>query len=292
MPYGKRSLFEPAEWSYLTEKLRISSDVQAPIGRYDLPAGDLLDASSCTMYLDRLSELHDFSSRKVTASALAKRYGFLIVSPALYAMSVYNKTLGVGIADCTIRSDFVKDTWLPRLHLNRLRVSEYNKETEYGNEMEHGDRDNGDADQRQRYAWRDYVIGQVFAEHLAPIWRSVSAVASIPRTVLWENTAIYVYALYENRIRQELNGGDRLRIEEDFEYLICEAPAHLFGERHNPLARYAGAARTQRPPMSSVSTVSIGTVKAVRVRKTCCYFYQMKDKGGYCPTCPKIHCTS
>ncbi|EHS57845.1 IucA/IucC family C-terminal-domain containing protein [Paenibacillus sp. Aloe-11] len=292
MPYGKTSSFEPAEWSYLTDKLRISSDAQAPTGRYDLPAADLLDASACTIYLDRLSELHGFSSRKVTASALAKRYGFLIVSPALYAMSVYNKTLGVGIADCTIRSDFVKDTWLPRLHLNRLRVSEYNKHTEYGGETEHGDRDNGDADQHRRHAWRDYVIGQVFAEHLAPIWRSVSAVASIPRTVLWENTAIYVYALYENRIRQELNGGDRLRIEEDFKYLICEAPAYLFGERHNPLARYAGSARTQRTPMISVSTTSMDTVQAVRVRKTCCYFYQMKDKGSYCPTCPKIHGTS
>ncbi|WP_226000558.1 IucA/IucC family C-terminal-domain containing protein [Paenibacillus sp. BJ-4] len=292
MPYGKRSSFEPTEWSYLTEKLRISSDVQAPMGRYDLRAADLLDASSCTLYLDRLSELHDFSSRKVTASALAKRYGFLIVSPALYAMSVYNKTLELGIADCAIRSDFVKDTWLPRLHLSRLRVTEYG--TEYGGETEHGDRDNGDTaqHQQQRHAWRDYVIGQVFAEHLAPIWHSVSAVASIPRTVLWENTAIYVYALYENRIRQEVSGGELLRIEEDFKYLICEAPAHLFGERHNPLARYADSARTQRTPMTSVSTASMDTVQAVRVRKTCCYFYQMKDKGGYCPTCPKIHGTS
>lgn len=286
MLYGKRSSFEPAEWSYLTKKLRISGDVQVPFGRYDLPAADLLDASACAIYLDRLSELHDFSSRKVTASVLAKRYGFLIVSPALYAMSVYNKTLKVEIVDCSIRSDFVKDTWLPRLHLNRLLVTEYNKETGYSSEKEHGARGHGVAD--QRHAWRDHAIGQIFAKHLAPIWRSVSAVASIPRTVLWENTAIYVYALYENRIRQELNGGDRLQIEEDFKYLTCEAPAHLFGERQNPLARYMGSTRTQCTPMTSVSAASIDTVQAVRVRKTCCYFYQMKDKGGYCPTCPKI----
>ncbi|WP_025683595.1 IucA/IucC family C-terminal-domain containing protein [Paenibacillus maysiensis] len=278
MPYAKGSSFEPAEWSYLTGKLRISSSgEQAPIGRYDLPAVDLLDATQCAMYLDRLAGLHDFSSRKVTASVLAKRYGFLIVSPALYAMSVYNKMLEVEIADCVIQSAFVKDTWLPRLYLNRLLVTEC------------------DSGQEQRHAWRDHVIRHVFAEHLAPVWRSVSAVASIPRTVLWENTAIYVYALYENCIRQELNNGDRLRTEEDFKYLTCEAPAHLFGEQQNPLARYFGSPRTERvgiPVTPSVTAAPTAAVKAVRVRKTCCYFYQMKEKGSYCPTCPKIHCTS
>lgn len=281
MPYGKRSSFELAEWSYLTEKLRISREIQAPIGRYDLSAAGLLDASICTVYLDRLSELHDFSSRQVAASALAKRYGFLIVSPALYAMSMYNKMLDVEIADCTIRSDFAKGTWLPRLYLHRLQVAEY------GGEKEHEHK--GNSDINQRHAWRDDVIRRVFAEHLAPVWRSVAAAASISRAILWENTAIYVYALYENRIRQEMNGENRLRAEEDFKYLICEAPAHLFGERHNPLARYAGSVHAQHVPITSVSTVSNAAVKAVRVRKTCCYFYQMKQKGGYCSTCPKIH---
>ncbi|MGW8959211.1 hypothetical protein [Paenibacillus sp. NPDC055715] len=84
----------------------------------------MLNAAQCAMYLDRLAGLHNFSSRKVTASVLTKRYGFLIVSPALYAMSVYNEMLEVQIADCTIQSAFVKDTWLPRLHLNRLLVKE------------------------------------------------------------------------------------------------------------------------------------------------------------------------
>ncbi|MFK4301723.1 ferric iron reductase protein FhuF [Paenibacillus sp. RC254] len=145
MLYAKGSSFEPDEWSYLTEKLRISSrGEQAPNGRYDLPAVDLLDATQCAMYLDRLAGLHDFSARRVTASVLAKRYGFLIVSPALYAMSVYNKMLEVKIA----------------------------------------------------------------------------------------------------------------------------------------------------PVTASVTAAPTAAVKAVRVRKTCCYFYQMKEKGSYCPTCPKIHCTS
>ncbi|WP_149094080.1 IucA/IucC family C-terminal-domain containing protein [Paenibacillus terrae] len=288
MPYAKGSSFEPAEWSYLTEKLRIdSSGEQALSGRYDLPASELLDATQCAMYLDRLAGLHDFSSRKVTASVLAKRYGFLIVSPALYAMSVYNKMLKVEIADCVIQSAFVKDTWLPRLHLNRLLVTECDSGKK--------DEDGGDSGQEQRHAWRDHVIRHVFAEHLAPMWRSLSAVASIPRTILWENTAIYVYALYENRIRQELKSGDRLRTEEDFKYLTCEAPAHLFGERQNPLARYFGSPRTERaaiPVTTLVTAAPTAAVKAVRVRKTCCYFYQMKETGSYCPTCPKIHCTS
>ncbi|WP_342417667.1 IucA/IucC family C-terminal-domain containing protein [Paenibacillus sp. FSL R10-2782] len=287
MPYAKGSSFEPAEWSYLTEKLRSSSGEPAPTGRYDLPAADLLEATPCAMYLDRLAGLHDFSSRKVTASVLAKRYGFLIVSPVLHAMSVYNKMLEVGIAECTIQSAFVKDTWLPRLHLNRLLVTE----CDIGKKGEDG----GDISLEQRHAWRDHVIQHVFAEHLALVWRSVSAVASISRTVLWENTAIYVYALYENRIRQELKSEDRLRMEEDFKYLTCEAPAHLFGERQNPLARYFGSPRSERaavPVTESVSIAPTAAVKAVRVRKTCCYFYQMKEKGSYCPTCPKIHCTS
>jgi len=194
----------------------------------------------------------------VTASLFSKRYAFLLVSPGLYAMTMFNKGLDLSVGNCRVESGYRDEAWIPNLRLTEVRVTQ--------------------PASGHRCEWRDGVIQGIFAGHLAKIWRAVSAAARIPLSILWENTAVYVYALYERRIAEEADGERRFRMQEDFEYLVRDAPAVLFGEEHNPLARYY-------LPTGSVASSVAGSDKPVRIRKTCCFYY--KVGSDYCPACPK-----
>ncbi len=62
---------------------------------------------------------------------------------------------------------------------------------------------------------------------------------------------------------------EHLRIEDDFAYLVHKAPGALFGEIQNPFVPFY----TEAP--------------AVRMRKTCCFYFQVSTSGEYCTVCPK-----
>ena len=94
--------------------------------------------------------------------------------------------------------------------------------------------------------------------------------------ILWENTAIRVYSLYEKKMGEGKSEQEKLRIQKDFEYLIHEAPASLFGETENPLAKFYG-------PKTKISFSN----EPVRIRKTCCFYYKVSQNEKYCSTCPK-----
>ncbi|MEW9673067.1 (2Fe-2S)-binding protein [Ammoniphilus sp. 3BR4] len=128
-----------------------------------------------------------------------------------------------------------------------------------------------------RHVWRDQVIRNIFAGNIAKIWRSICKAADIPIAVLWENTAIYVYWLYEKRMGEGASEQQKVRIHEDFQYLLHEAPASLFGDTENPLKKY-------NSPKCTISTSD----QPVRIRKTCCFYYKVSSSENYCSTCPKV----
>jgi ferric iron reductase protein FhuF len=65
-------------------------------------------------------------------------------------------------------------------------------------------------------------------------------------------------------------------VQEDFAYLTGGAPGALFGEKRNPLAQFY-----------SPKCLIPSAAQPVRIRKTCCYYYQLSDKADYCVSCPK-----
>jgi ferric iron reductase protein FhuF len=251
------SSLEPEEVEYLTKQFRLTTNVSQD-RRCSIKAIDLLDEQRSTLYMDRLTDILQSPSRMITASQFAKRYAFLIVAPSLYAMTMYNKGLNLSIENCHVDDLDHNENWVPNIRLTDLHVTQ-------------------PSTSGKRHEWRDQVIKNIFAGNLVKIWRSISKVSNVPMSILWENTAVRVYSLYEKKVGEGGSEQERSRIQGDFQYLINEAPAVLFGETKNPLAKYY-------VPKCTISSSD----QPVRIRKTCCYYYKVSSNGEYCSTCPKI----
>lgn len=225
---------------------------------YSIPATDLLDKDKSLDYLDKVASIFEATTTVANASLFAKRYSFLIIASSLYAMSRYDKSLDYSIENCHIESIHQGQAWLPKVRLTEWQAT---RPGEGG-----------------RNEWRDQVIRNVFADNLSKAWRAVSKSASVSKSVLWENTAIYVYWLYENKFAEGADAELKARIQADYDYLRTAAPAHLFGETRNPLAKF-----------DSPKVATKASNQPIRIRKTCCFYYQASDEpNDYCPTCPKI----
>ncbi len=244
------SSFKLEELDYLTKMFSMATNASLD-RRCSIKATDLLDEAKCTVYLDWLTSILQSPSRMITASQFSKRYAFLTIAPSLYSMTVYNKGLDLAIENCCIESVYHNEVWISHLCLTELQVNEPAKE--------------------KRQEWRDEVIKKIFAGNLAKIWRSISKSANLPMSILWENTAVRVYSFYEKRIGEGTSEQEKSRIQEDFEYLISEAPASLFRATENPLATFYDS-----------------KCQPVRIRKTCCFYYKVSSNGDYCSTCPKV----
>ncbi|MFA9558123.1 IucA/IucC family C-terminal-domain containing protein [Evansella sp. AB-rgal1] len=244
------------ELDYLTENFRLTTN-QFAEKQYSFLPQSLVDVATCANYLEELTHLLQSPSMKVTASQFSKRYAFLAIAPSLYAMSMYNKGLHLDVENCYVESNQKDDLWLPRMGLNNMQVSV----PEDGN----------------RNAWRDEVIHSIFANNIAKVWKNIATVANVSLSVLWENTGVYVYWLYEEKMGTlgEMDGSQCSIIQGDLEYLVREASSMLFGEPYNPLQKFYS------PRCKETSSG-----KMVRERKTCCYYYQMTSTPAYCHSCP------
>jgi len=249
--------FRPEERDLLVNQYRLTFE---PLSdrTLSISSADLLNADRCREYLDRMGELYETTSRAAAASMFAKRYAYLTIASSLYAMTMLNKGMDYSAANGHLESHWQGQAWLPKMRLTDSRISQ-------------------PAD-GERNVWRDRVIQTIFAGNLSPVWRSISASAKVSTAVLWENTAIYVYHLYENVFGEGASCERHARLEEDYRYLLTEAPAALFGEKYNPLARF-------NSPKQATATSD----KPIRIRRTCCYYYLAADEpDDYCPTCPKL----
>jgi ferric iron reductase protein FhuF len=213
----------------------------------------------CSDYLDRLTVLLQSPSRMITASQFFKRYAFLTTVPLLYAMTVYNKVLDLSAENCFLESS-PGHSWLEHVSLVDI--------------------DAAMPEASERHVWRDTVILAHFAGNLGKLIAVMSRVANVPKPILWENVAVRVFSLYEKRIGVTGQQQEQSRRRADFQYLIHQAPGTLFGEKQNPLSRFYG-----KPTFSSVSDVSD---TPMRVRKTCCFYYEVSSSEEYCSNCPKL----
>ncbi|MFD1957404.1 IucA/IucC family C-terminal-domain containing protein [Paenibacillus thailandensis] len=255
MPTAIQSSFTNEEIVNLTGQFRLTAEA-SPDRAHSIPSALLLEDESCTAYIDRTSELFGAPPRLVAGSLFAKRYSFLTVIPALYAMTMYDKGMDVSAGNGHVESSLRDNgTWLPKLRLTDWRVITPT-----------------DADRR---AFRDEVIRTIFAENISKVWRTVSRTAKTSAATLWENTAVNVYWLYEKKISEGASPSQLARIRDDYAYLLT-APAALFGEKTNPLAKFDSP---KRPVPDSG--------QPIRIRRTCCLYYRTSDEPSYCSVCPK-----
>lgn len=247
------------EMDYLMRYFRLSQQITLT-EELSISSIDLLDEEKCLDFMWKLKEKLQAPSCIVAASQFSKRYSFLTMVPSLYAMTMFNKGLDLTIENCHIQSCYQKETWLPHLYLNDMSVAE--------------------TTDLNRKHWRDQVINSIFANNISKVWHSIVRAVNIPISVLWENTAIYVYWLYEKRINEEASEIQHARIHKDFQYLLHEAKGSLFGQTENPLQLF-------HHKHQSLLT----SEQPVRIRKTCCLNYQVATgQKKFCSTCPKNRC--
>lgn len=244
---------DAAQWASLTGRLAL---VQADADSPGLLADELFDPVRSTAFLDELGPQIGSPSRAVTASMLGKRHSFLATGASLYAMSVHNRAFDMSPGNVRVDPTHDGKLWRSRLLLQDLHTCP------------------APDDAQARHAWRDAMIAQLFGAHLAPLWRTLCAVSKLAPRILWENMAVRVYSLYENRMPGDATPAQRTRIAEDFSYLVGDAPGALFGLDHNPLARYFF-------PVTPVA----GDEDGIRYRKTCC-LYDKLPSGELCSACP------
>jgi len=251
--------FTVEQWDMLSGPLALSHATGLK-HRQMVDTSTLLDRTVCRAVLDELGPIIGSPSRAITASLLGKRIAFLVVSPSLYAMSMFDQGLNMRMENCITDYTHLDGAWRSRMVVNDLTT--------------HGP---GRAD---RFAWIEQVATGIFAGHLAPLWEAFHQASGIAPRILWENTAVRVYSLYERRIAKLGCGAQQRLAQDDFRYLTGDAPPSVFGLSDNPLARYFFERKCVTTPG--------GLPSQVRVRKTCCLYFMATKPPEYCSTCPLL----
>lgn len=245
---------DQAEWEVLSSQFLLKKG-DARNREHSIRAIDLLVPQKCADLLDSLTAAIGSPSRRITASLLSKRIAFLTAAPSLYAMSMYDKGLDLSLENCFLEYHYANKRWQSGMPLESLTATL--------------------PPMGLRAEWRRKIIVSIFSDNLSRLWQSLSSVAKVPLPVLWENTAVRVYSLYERRMMENSCTYAQGRIREDFTYLVRDAGPEMFGAVENPLAKFFW--HKQRTPHST---------QPIRVRQTCCYYYKATEPQEYCSTCP------
>lgn len=235
----------------MLEKYRLCLEEKAPhlmIKGTEL----LIEDRLIRLFNEELQKKLNTEKYQVIGSMLVKRYAFL-AALVLYGMSVFNKGIDSSIGNLSLYTEEDDPIWLPSFYFASLEVT-----TPISNREE----------------WREKVIEALFKDNIALMIATISKVSRIAKVILWENVAIYIYWMYESTLEDtSLSEESKKMIQEDFSYVVLEAPPHLFGVKaKNPLTQFFHEKQNN-----------------VRKRSTCCLFYLTSKNDDRCNTCP-IEC--
>lgn len=237
-----------------TEQRFLEENGRLVVGRSSSPnsvkLASLLEEGAVCAYLDTIREDLGTDKNDVAASMMLKRLGFLAVN-CLLSMSAFNKTLKIDPENIWLDSFYDKGTWLPKIRFYEIEMEE--------------------APSEGRSDWRTRHFNSLFQGLFVPLIEQVAKEAKVSRQTLWENVMLYVYWLYET-ILPKLDVTEHAT--EDFQALL-DAPSSLFGMNRNPAVTFYS------------EKVFVEKHQAnIRVRKTCCFYYQTNTSGARCSTCP------
>lgn len=247
--------FSAQEWTVLSGPLRLRPLALCDKSR-SLSARALVAEDACEQLLARLGPVIGSPTPAITASLLAKRFAFLATGACLYAMSACDKGLLLSLDESVVEYGHDDGLWTSAMPLPDRAPQRYAPGA--------------------REVWRATIVTALFAEVLAPLWQTFNRVSGISRRILWENTAVRVYSLYEKRLSKVDDPQIRRRCQADFEWLLQEAEPALFGLDYNPLRHF------RRPP------TLLADGRHLRFRRTCCFYYAASDPVEYCSACPLL----
>ncbi len=237
---------------FLEENYRLATEFSSDDS--SISSEDLLKRAKMEHYIDRLTSILHAPNSLVTASQFSKRYAFLLTAPFFSSVTLFNRILDVSLGNCRIQPDYEYGLMRPALYLHNANT----RETSINREQE-------------------LYIGleTTFRDHLTPVWERLSTLTSVPVQILWENTSVYFYWLYETSFHDHPGLASAERVSEDYQ-MILEAPTECFGLKENPLKKFKHPKQTllkSEPP--------------VRVRKTCCLYYEVNQERFFCKNCPR-----
>lgn len=213
---------------------------------------DLLDQKFLIDFMKKLSHSIGAPAEKTAASIFIKRYAFIAVA-AMYSMTVNNKKINFLLDNVEMEEAERGKDWLPMISLKNQTFEEWNGEN--------------------RGEWRKSVYRELFAQNIYPLIVQMEKTFNISKLILWENIAVYLFWLYETELKDAPNAID------DFRFLIKEAEGKLFGRyNHNPIQKYYTKKRFIEQFQDEI-----------RIRKTCCFTYQLESCSKRCKTCPCTH---
>ncbi|WP_408009607.1 IucA/IucC family C-terminal-domain containing protein [Pseudalkalibacillus sp. A8] len=237
---------------FLEENYRLATEFSSD--DLSISSGDLLKQAKMERYIDRLTSMLNSPNSLVTASQFSKRYAFLLTAPFFSSVTLFSRILDASPGNCRVQPDSQYGLMRPSLYLHNTNTREtsinWKQELYIGLEI-------------------------IFRDHITPVWDRISTLTSVPSPILWENTAVYFFWLYETNFHDHTELASSERIKEDFQ-MILEAPAECFGLNENPLKKYKHPRQTllkSEPP--------------VRVRKTCCLYYEVNPERVFCKNCPR-----
>ncbi|GGN38434.1 MULTISPECIES: IucA/IucC family C-terminal-domain containing protein [Marinomonas] len=218
----------------------------------------LLDDALCLETLQKIMPELGAPNIKVTASLVIKRMAFLTLAPVLYAMSSFDKGLDGSLENSVFEYPLDNRIWQSKMPLKDTSVSVWNS-----------------SNKESRDTWRDGILTKVFAGHLTLLVEHFYRLTKVSRRVLWENVAVRVFSIYEQRILASVSEEKRETAEADYAYLLDKSTTELFGLNENPLTMFY-----RDKQLTALSE------NPVRVRRTCCFYYQATEPPVYCGSCP------
>ncbi|WP_421381216.1 IucA/IucC family C-terminal-domain containing protein [Bacillus salacetis] len=228
---------------------------ERPGDRELTPAKQLIDSDGLAQFLHEYTDQIGTDDKIAQSSLLVKRYAFLAVI-SLCTFSVFNKKLNVSPDNIFLANGEKNGLWMPGFYFEDPAAEDVN----------------------DREAAREEVAAEVFRNHLFPLINAVKQVSNLSHLISWENIAVYIFWVYEGLVEQEEFQHARGRMEEDFQWLLQDRNAWLFGPyQRNPLARFY---RDKQYVAEQGSEL--------RVRKTCCFSYKLRGgERNRCTTCPQ-----
>lgn len=223
-----------------------------------IDSSKLLDDDLCLDTLRKIMPELGAPNLKITASLVIKRVAFLTLAPVLYAMSGFDKGLDGSIENSVFEYPLDNRIWQSKMPLKETSVSVLEN-----------------SDNEARDAWRDEILSKVFSGHLTLLVEQFYRLTKVSRRVLWENIAVRVFSIYEQRILASVTEEKRATAEADYAYLLDKTTTQLFGLAENPLTVFY-----RDKQLTALSE------NPVRVRRTCCFYYQATEPPVYCGSCP------
>jgi siderophore-iron reductase FhuF len=249
-----KTLLSSEELKWL-KNFRFVTDIRHVESNRMFSVKDLMETEKMGSFLSEHYDQMGSQDPIVAGSLFMKRYAFLSVI-GLFSMTMLGKRLDFSPQNVYIIDDEKNGMWMPAFYLKDSSA------TEIGPSLS----------ERKEY------ITHLFKDHLNLIMTSVRKVTKLSSLIMWENVAVYIYWLYETvKDHPSLDGASNQAVK-DFALLLKETEACLFGEYHkNPLKRYY-----------SEKVKVDGIEEKVRVRKTCCFSYELTGEERLrCNSCPQ-----